>query len=71
MLYEKTSHRVVIFVDEYDKPMLQAIGNELLQTEYRSTLKSFLLCTQKHKDRYIKLAFLNRCDEIRQGECVQ
>ena len=27
--YEKTSHRVVILVDEYDKPMLQAIGNEV------------------------------------------
>ncbi|MBR6190838.1 MAG: AAA family ATPase, partial [Prevotella sp.] len=25
---EKTGHRVVILVDEYDKPMLQAIGNE-------------------------------------------
>lgn len=55
--YEKTSHRVVIFVDEYDKPMLQAIGNELLQTEYRSTLKAFY-SVLKTQDRYIKLAFL-------------
>ena len=55
--YEKTSHRVVILVDEYDKPMLQAIGNEVLQTEYRSTLKAFY-SVLKTQARYIKLAFL-------------
>ncbi len=38
---EQTGHRVVILVDEYDKPMLQAIGNEELQEEYRSLLKAF------------------------------
>ena len=27
--------RVVILVDEYDKPMLQAIGNEELQKQFR------------------------------------
>ena len=36
-----TGQRVVILVDEYDKPLLQAIGNEVLQTEYRNTLKPF------------------------------
>ena len=55
--YEKTGHRVVILVDEYDKPMLQAIGNEVLQAEYRSTLKAFY-SVLKTQDRYIKLAFL-------------
>lgn len=54
---EKTGHRVVILVDEYDKPMLQAIGNETLQAEYRSTLKAFY-SVLKSQDRYIKLAFL-------------
>ena len=39
--YEKTGQRVVILVDEYDKPMLQAIGNKELQDEYRGTLKGF------------------------------
>ena len=38
---EKTGRNVVILVDEYDKPMLQAIGNNELQKEYRDTLKSF------------------------------
>ena len=54
---EKTGHRVVILVDEYDKPMLQAIGNETLQAEYRNLLKAFY-SVLKSQDRYIKLAFL-------------
>ena len=37
----KTGRRVVILVDEYDKPLLQAIGNEELQEEFRSILKPF------------------------------
>lgn len=39
--YEQTGKRVVILIDEYDKPMLQAIGNNKLQDEYRNTLKGF------------------------------
>ena len=54
---KKTGHRVVILVDEYDKPMLQAIGNETLQAEYRNLLKAFY-SVLKSQDRYIKLAFL-------------
>ncbi len=38
---ELTGQRVVILVDEYDKPMLQAIGNPELQEAYRGTLKGF------------------------------
>lgn len=37
----QTGKRVVILIDEYDKPMLQAIGNRDLQNEYRNTLKAF------------------------------
>lgn len=55
--YEKTGQRVVILVDEYDKPMLQAIGNEDLQDEYRNTLKSFYGAL-KSGDQYIKFAML-------------
>ena len=55
--FEKTGLPVVILVDEYDKPMLQAIGNEALQAEYRSTLKPFY-GVLKSCDRYIKFAFL-------------
>ena len=55
--YEKTGHRVAILVDEYDKPMLQAIGNEALQDEYRATLKGFYGAL-KSMDGYIKFAML-------------
>ncbi len=55
--YAKTGHRVVILVDEYDKPMLQAIGNEALQDEYRNTLQSFYGAL-KTCDGYIRFAML-------------
>lgn len=54
---EQTGRRVVILVDEYDKPMLQAIGNEALQEAYRGTLKSFYSAL-KTGDPYIKFAML-------------
>src|SRR5574344_2101797 len=54
---EKTGERVVILVDEYDKPMLQAINNEALTEEYRNTLKAFY-SVLKPQDGYIKFAFL-------------
>ncbi len=55
--FEKTGRRVVILVDEYDKPMLQAIGNDELQQDYRGTLKAFYGAL-KSSDRYIRFAFL-------------
>ena len=54
---EKSKQRVVILVDEYDKPLLQAIGDERLQEEFRSILKAFY-GVLKIMDGYIKLAFL-------------
>lgn len=54
---EKTGQRVVILVDEYDKPMLQAIGNEELQRQFRNTLKPFYGAL-KTKDGCIKFALL-------------
>ena len=55
--YKKTGEGVVILVDEYDKPMLQAIGERKLQVEFRSTLKSFY-SVLKTMDRYIRFALL-------------
>ena len=55
--YSKTGRQVVILVDEYDKPLLQAIGKPELQKEYRNTLKAFYGAL-KSCDRYIKFAFL-------------
>ena len=57
LAHKKTSMPVVILVDEYDKPLLQAIGNEALQTEYRNTLKAFY-GVLKSCDAHIKFAFL-------------
>lgn len=57
LAYEKTGRQVVILVDEYDKPLLQTIGNDQLQSEYRSILKPFY-GVLKSCDRYIKFAFL-------------
>ena len=54
---EKTGHRVVILVDEYDKPLLNAIGNKPLQESFRSSLKPFY-GVLKTMDRYIKFALL-------------
>ena len=54
---EKTGRNTVILVDEYDKPMLQAIDNDELQDEYRNTLKAFYGAL-KSMDRYIRFALL-------------
>lgn len=55
--YKKTGKQVVILVDEYDKPLLQTINNEALQTSYRYTLKAFY-SVLKTQDRYIRFALL-------------
>lgn len=54
---EKYGQQVVVLIDEYDKPMLQAIGNEALQTEYRNTLKAFY-GVLKSCDKYLRFAIL-------------
>ena len=54
---KKHNQRVVILVDEYDKPMLQAINNTELQDHFRNTLKAFY-SVLKTQDEYIKFAFL-------------
>ena len=54
---EKTGRQVVILVDEYDKPLLQAIGNTELQNAYRATLKGFYGAL-KSMDGCIRFAFL-------------
>ncbi|MDO4181323.1 MAG: ATP-binding protein [Bacteroidales bacterium] len=54
---EKKGQRVVILVDEYDKPLLQAIGNKPLQEEFRGTLKAFY-SVLKTMDGYIQFTLL-------------
>ena len=54
---EQTGQRVAILIDEYDKPLLQAIGNHELQQAFRSTLKPFY-GVMKTMDGCIKFALL-------------
>ena len=55
--YKQTGERVAILIDEYDKPLLQAIGNHDLQREFRNTLKPFY-GVLKTMDGCIKFALL-------------
>lgn len=55
--HEKTGRKVVILIDEYDKPLLQTIENAALQKEYRETLKAFY-GVMKSMDGYIQFAML-------------
>ena len=55
--WEKTGMPVVILIDEYDKPLLQTIGNEALNKEFRMTLKSFY-GVLKSADQYLRFVFL-------------
>lgn len=48
---------VVVLIDEYDKPLLQALGNEALINDYRSTLKAFY-GVLKSSDPYLRFVFL-------------
>ena len=54
---EQTGQRAVVLVDEYDKPLLQSIGNKEVQTELRNTLKPFY-GVLKTMDECIKFALL-------------
>lgn len=54
---KQTGQNVAILIDEYDKPLIQAIGNEKLQDQYRNTLKAFY-GNLKSCDGYIKFAIL-------------
>ena len=49
--------KVVILIDEYDKPLLEAIGKPELQEEYRQILKAFY-SNIKSCDEYIRFAVL-------------
>lgn len=55
--YEQTGKGVVVLVDEYDKPLLQAILNEELTEAYKQTLKAFY-GVLKSSDRYLRFVFL-------------
>ena len=53
----QTGQKVVILIDEYDKPLLNTVGNPELQDAYRSKMKAFY-SVMKTQDRYIKFGFI-------------
>ncbi len=55
--FEKTGRKVVILIDEYDKPLLGLEDNEELYERYQSTLKGFF-GNLKSMDAFIRVAFL-------------
>ena len=55
--YKKTGKRIVILVDEYDKPLLATIAHPELQDSFRTTLKAFY-GVLKSMDGCIKFALL-------------
>lgn len=55
--YDKTGKKVVILVDEYDKPLLNTIHMPELAHVYRSQLKAFY-SNLKTMDEYIEIAVL-------------
>lgn len=54
---EQAGCGVVVLVDEYDKPLLQALGDDALLDDYRKTLKAFY-GVLKSSDRYLRFVFL-------------
>ena len=55
--HEQSGQRVAVLVDEYDKPLLEAMDNPPLQDEFRKILKSFY-GTMKGSDSDLQFVFL-------------
>ena len=55
--YERTGKGVVVLIDEYDKPLLQALHDKTLLETYRVMLKAFY-GTLKSKDSCLRFVFL-------------
>jgi len=56
-IYLRQNQKVVILIDEYDKPLLQTIDKEELNEQYRSILKGFYSVIKSCND-YIHISFL-------------
>ncbi len=56
-LYKRTGRKVVILIDEYDKPLLETLEDDTLYEANRAALKAFYTVL-KSNDAYIRFAFL-------------
>ena len=61
--HQKYGRRAVVLIDEYDKPLLQTIGNEKLQEQYKNILKAFY-GTLKSADAHLRFVFLNSARSV-------
>ncbi len=56
-IFRQANERVVVLIDEYDKPLLEAIDAPQLQEHFRFILQSFY-STLKSCDAYLRFVFL-------------
>ena len=61
--FEKTGRQVVILVDDYDKPILDNLGDEALSGAIRRQLEAFY-STMKVENRYLRFGFLTGVTKI-------
>ena len=61
--YAKTGNQVVILIDEYDKPIVDNLGDETLSEAFRKQLQGFY-SVMKAKDACIKFGFLTGVTKI-------
>lgn len=55
--YEKTGQKVVVLIDEYDKPLLRSLTDDSLHRLYREMLTGFYTVL-KDADRYLRFVFI-------------
>lgn len=55
--YNQTGLRVVVLIDEYDKPLLRTFDNEELQDQYRKLLTAFYTVL-KTADKWLQFVFI-------------
>ena len=56
-IHETSGEQAVVLIDEYDKPLLQTIGNDELQDQYKNILKAFYGAL-KSADAHLRFVFL-------------
>lgn len=65
-IYQKTGKQVVVLIDEYDKPLLETMGDEELNAEFRKVLKPFygVLKSADAALRFVMLTGVTRFSKV-------